>query len=91
MIRHLLSLFIGAAIAALVLVAFVVPVVRETWRVQGFNEGNIAARWEMSERLHNEFPKIPSNCGEGRHLFEAKTNSVYVFDCPGGKQIHVQR
>jgi len=91
MFRHLLSLVFGVAVTALVFVVFVVPYVRENWRAQGFNEGSISARWEISEKLEREFPVKPNECGDGRNLFEVKTTSVYVLDCPQGKLIHVVR
>ena len=89
MFRHLLSFMIGAAITALMFVALVLPVVRENWRSQGYNEGSISARWEISEKLKREFPDQHTECGDGRNLFDVKTTSVYVVDCPQGRRIHV--
>lgn len=91
MIRHLFTLVIGALGTTGAFVFLVIPVVRENWRTQGFNEGSISASWEISEKLEKEFPKEPSNCGIGRTLFEVKSTSVYVLDCPQGKRIHVVR
>jgi hypothetical protein len=91
MIRHLLSLSVGAALASLVFFLLVIPVVRKNWHAQGFDEGSIDARWAVSEKLHKEFPIEPAKCSDGRILFEIKTSTVYVFDCPDGKQIYVQR
>lgn len=91
MIRHLFTLVIGALGTVGAFVFLVIPVVRENWRAQGFNEGSISASWEISEKLEKEFPKEPSNCGSGRTLFEVKSTSVYVLDCPLGKRIHVVR
>ena len=91
MIRHLFTLLLGAFCTAAVFVFLVIPLVRENWRAHGFNEGNISASWEISEKLEKEFPKEPSNCGPARTLFEVKSTSVYVLDCPQGKRIHVVR
>jgi hypothetical protein len=89
MFRHLLSFVIGVAITALAFVLLVVPIVRESWRAQGFNEGSISARLEISEKLGREFPGKPIECGDERSLFDVKATSVYVLDCPQGRQIHV--
>ena len=91
MIRHLFTLVIGALATAGAFVFLVIPVERENWRVQGFNEGSVYARWEISEKLEKEFPEDSASCGSGRTLFEVKSTSVYVLDCPLGKRIHIAR
>ena len=91
MIRTLLVFLIGAACTALVFTTYAIPNVRENWRAQGFHEGQISARWEISERLRNEFPTKQQNCKDERKLFEVKTTTVYVLDCETGKQINVFR
>jgi hypothetical protein len=91
MFRHLFTLVISALGTAGAFVFLIIPVVRENWRAQGFNEGSISASWEISEKLEKEFPKKPSNCESGRILFEVKSTSVYVLDCPQGKRIYVAR
>ena len=91
MICHMITLAIGALGTAGAFVFLVIPAVRENWRAQGFNEGSVTASWEISEKLEKEFPKEPVSCGNGRTLFEVKSTSVYVHDCPQGKKIHVVR
>ena len=91
MFRHLLTLLLGVAITALTFFVFVVPEVRESWRTQGFNEGSTSARWEIAEKLEKEFPNQPNECKDGHNLFNVKTISVYVLECPQGKHIHVER
>lgn len=91
MLRHSISLVIGASASALVFVIWVIPNTRMNWQSQGFNDGEILAKWSVAEQLAKEFPKLPTQCGNGRKLFDAKTSTVYVFDCPEGKQVYVQR
>jgi hypothetical protein len=91
MFRHLLTLLLGVATTALTFFVFVIPEVRESWRTQGFNEGNTSARWEIAEKLEKEFPNQPNECKDGHNLFNVKTISVYVLECPQGKHIHVER
>lgn len=91
MFRHLLTLVIRVSATASVFLVFVVPEVRESWRAQGFNEGRTSARWEIAETLEKEFPDRPNECRDRRNLFDVKTTSVYVLECPQGKQIYVER
>lgn len=91
MIRTLLAFVIGAACMTIAFLTYAIPNVRENWRAQGFNEGQISARLEISDRLGREFPEKPNNCKEERTLFEVKTTVVYISDCPTGKQISVVR
>lgn len=91
MIRTLLSFVFGVACTALVFLTFTIPSVRENWRAQGFNEGQVSARWEISRALVREFPEKQRNCKDERTLFEVKTVIVYVVDCETGKQISVVR
>ena len=91
MIRILFAFVMGAVCAAIAFLTCVIPSVRESWRAQGFNEGHISARWEISEKLGKEFPPQPQKYKNERTLFEVKTTAVYVSDCETGKQIHIVR
>ena len=91
MIRTLLAFVFGVACTALVFFTYAIPSVRENWRAQGFNEGHISARWEISQKLGKEFPEKPQNCKDERTLFEVKTTTVYVSECETGRQINVIR
>jgi hypothetical protein len=91
MLRHLLSLLVGATCTAVVFMALVVPSVRKNWRAQGFNEGSISSSWDIAEKLAKEFPGKPIGCGNGRTLFEVKSTSVSIHDCEQGKRIHVAK
>ena len=62
---------------------------RENWRAQGFNEGHISARWEISQTLGREFPEKLQSFKDERTLFEVKTTTVYVSECETGKKINV--
>ncbi len=91
MFRLFLSFTGGAILASLAFMWVLIPTIRENWRAQGFNEGSINARWDISEKLKKEFPFGSSKCESQRVLFEVKTNTVYISECPDGRKIHVQR
>lgn len=89
MFRHALTFMMGVAITSLAFAFVVIPVVQENWRAQGFSEGSIHALWGIAEKLAREFPDKPKDCGDNRSLFDVKTTSVLVLDCPQGRRIHV--
>lgn len=91
MFRQFLTLVIGVAATAAVFLIFVVPGMRDSWRTQGFNEGRTIALWEIAETLEKEFSTRPNECSDRHKLFNVKAISVYLLECPHGKQIHVER
>ena len=89
MVRTLLAFVLGIACTALAFITYAIPSVRENCGAQGFNEGHISARWEISQTVGREFPEKLQSFKDERTLFEVKTTTVYVSECETGKKINV--
>ncbi len=86
--KYLVGIAIGIIISSLVFVFYLYPSTKSSWRNQGFNEGEIAAKTEIANSLRNEFKpyqkeKIIST------LFNVKATSVYIVEREGEKSIKV--
>lgn len=89
MLRYIAASALASLITALLFIQFVLPQVRESWRQQGFNEGQTSARWEASSKLKSSFLAAPSDCKYISTIFDVKTRSVQYVECAHGRTLVV--
>jgi hypothetical protein len=78
---------VGAAITSALTWLFVVPQTRDSYRAVGFNDGNIAARWEISKLISQELGKDFARTESQKNLYNVKSSSVVVVERNGIKTL----
>jgi hypothetical protein len=90
MIRVVVSAVLSSAATSIFFLAVVVPTVRQNWREQGQNEGSIAARVDIANKLRAELNGQSSACKLQHSLFAVKATAVDFVDCGSFKSVRVQ-
>jgi hypothetical protein len=86
--RYIATALLAALGTAAVFAYLVLPKARESWHQQGVNDGKILAQWQVASELKNAFPGAAA-CQYESTIFEVKTRSVQIVQCPNGRSVHV--
>ncbi len=86
--KFFLGIVVGITISSLVFILYLYPSTKSSWKNQGYNDGEIAAKSDIANSLKNEFKPYQEE-KIIKTLFNIKATSVYIVESNGEKSIRV--